>query len=119
MCIKSFDIHSRWKNWFCVSPNRYAVACAAILLSLAMDLSIAAEDEYTTGTAFAVSSNGEFLTNAHVVERASSIVVVYQGRKYVAHVLGKDIQNDLAVIKIEQVTIPSAFSPKLEPTKGE
>ncbi len=119
MCIKSLDIHSRWKNLFCVGPNRYALACAAVLLSLAMDLSIAAEEQYGTGTAFAVSSNGEFLTNAHVVERASSIVVVYQGRKYAAHVLGMDSQNDLAVIKIEQVTIPSAFSPTLEPTKGE
>lgn len=119
MYNKVIDIVNQRKHSFCFSANRFTLSCALAVLTLAVEVSMAAEGQYATGTAFSVSSNGEFLTNAHVVEHASSIVLVYQGKEYPANFLGMDSQNDLAVIKIEHASVPLLFSPISEPTKGE
>ncbi|TDQ10960.1 S1C family serine protease [Pedobacter metabolipauper] len=54
------------------------------------------------GTGFALTSNGYFLTNLHVVEGADSIVIVdNKGNQYRVKVERSDSQYDLAVLKID------------------
>jgi S1-C subfamily serine protease len=63
------------------------------------------------GTGIIITSNGEILTNNHVVEGATSITVTIAGRTgtYTAHVLGVDPTADVALIQVEGVTgLPTA-----------
>lgn len=53
------------------------------------------------GSGVIVSEQGHIVTNAHVIEKASEITVVLgDGRKAQAQVIGRDSDSDLAVIKI-------------------
>ncbi|HET7419857.1 MAG TPA: trypsin-like peptidase domain-containing protein [Candidatus Dormibacteraeota bacterium] len=56
------------------------------------------------GTGMIISSNGEILTNNHVVSSSTSISVQVQGRSqtYTAHVVGVAVSQDVAVIQIDQ-----------------
>jgi serine protease Do len=58
------------------------------------------------GTGMIVSSNGHILTNKHVVDNADTVTVVLtDGKKYEdVEVLGSDPLNDLAFLKIKDVT---------------
>ena len=58
------------------------------------------------GTGMILTSNGEVLTNNHVIEGATAIRVTIAGRSgsYTAHVLGADPKDDLALLKIEGVS---------------
>lgn len=57
-----------------------------------------------TGTGFAVSSNGNIVTNYHVIENASSIKVKGVGQKFdeglICKVVSVDRNNDLAILQI-------------------
>ncbi len=54
------------------------------------------------GSGFIVDKTGYILTNAHVVDDASRIVVSLQsGEEYTAKVIGTDGETDLAILKIE------------------
>lgn len=54
------------------------------------------------GTGIILDTSGRILTNAHVVENAQKIeVLLSDGRKVDATVLGRDPNSDIAVIKIE------------------
>jgi serine protease Do len=54
------------------------------------------------GSGFIISEDGYVVTNNHVVERATDISVILEnGEKYAAKVVGKDPKTDLAVIKFE------------------
>jgi S1-C subfamily serine protease len=63
------------------------------------------------GSAFAISSQGIFLTNAHVVE-AAAVVRVYAGTsgELTAEILGQDPHTDLAVLSIA-LAVPMPDSP--------
>ncbi len=53
------------------------------------------------GSGFIFSSDGQILTNAHVVERARHILVTLaDGRKFDAGLLGSDPEVDVAVLRI-------------------
>ena len=55
-----------------------------------------------SGTGFIFSEDGYILTNCHIVEGASTITVtLYDETEYEAKLIGKDSQNDVAVLKIE------------------
>jgi len=55
-----------------------------------------------TGSGFVFDDNGHILTNNHVVENASKIVVTFHdGVEASAKVVGTDPQSDVAVIKVE------------------
>ena len=58
------------------------------------------------GTGMIISSNGEILTNNHVVKGSTSIQVTIAGRSqpYSAHVIGAAPSADIAVIKIDGVS---------------
>ena len=55
-----------------------------------------------TGSGFVIDKQGNILTNAHVVEGASKITVSLGNRETVpARVSGRDVSNDLALVKID------------------
>jgi len=67
-------------------------------------------DGRSVGTGVVVTSNGEILTNAHVVEGATSVVVRFAGETEprVAKILATDVGNDLALIKVEATGLVAA-----------
>nr|WP_315400360.1 Do family serine endopeptidase [uncultured Duganella sp.] len=65
------------------------------------------DDEASLGSGVIVSAEGYILTNNHVVEAADQIeVVLADGRKAAAKVVGTDPETDLAVIKITLEKLP-------------
>ena len=62
-----------------------------------------------TGSGFIFDPDGWILTNKHVVEDMTSLVVeLYDGRTYPAEVVGTDTLTDLAIIHIEASGLGSA-----------
>jgi putative serine protease PepD len=54
------------------------------------------------GSGWVYDSNGDVVTNQHVVSGAQSISVMFwNGKSYSAHVVGTDASTDLAVIKVD------------------
>ncbi|WP_436956765.1 S1C family serine protease [Streptomyces sp. SudanB182_2057] len=59
----------------------------------------------STGSGVIISSDGEIVTNNHVVSGASSVTVrTSDGKRYTAEVLGTDSSKDLALIKLRGAT---------------
>ena len=61
------------------------------------------QGEKAAGTGMVITSNGEILTNNHVVDGATSITVtvISTGKTYTATVVGTDPTDDVALIKID------------------
>ncbi len=58
------------------------------------------------GSGVIISSDGYIATNNHVIEGASKIIVrLTDGKEYEAKLIGTDAQTDIAVIKLEGVTL--------------
>ena len=56
------------------------------------------------GSGFVVSQDGLIVTNAHVVERHSTVTVRFvDGQSYTGRVLGRDETLDLAVVKVQSI----------------
>lgn len=74
--------------------------------------------ETVKGSGFFISEDGYIVTNNHVVENACKVQVLLQnGQKVKAKVIGSDPGSDLAVIKIEGTghpKLPFADSDKIE-----
>ena len=70
------------------------------------------------GSGFVYDDRGHIVTNNHVVENASKIVVTfYDGVEMSAKVVGRDPQSDVAVIKVEKADyrpLPKGTSGKLK-----
>ncbi|WP_426116326.1 Do family serine endopeptidase [Massilia sp. PWRC2] len=65
------------------------------------------EQQMSLGSGVIVSPDGYILTNNHVVEAADEIeVVLADGRKAAAKVVGTDPETDLAVIRIAERNLP-------------
>lgn len=63
--------------------------------------------ERGTGSGFIISSDGQILTNAHVVDGADKVsVVLKDGRTFEGEVLGEDSVTDVAVVKIKATDLP-------------
>jgi serine protease Do len=60
------------------------------------------------GSGFLISSDGYIMTNNHVVEDATQILVILKDRReFNARVVGRDPNTDIAVIKLEGTGFPS------------
>jgi serine protease Do len=60
------------------------------------------------GTAFVYDAEGYLLTNNHVIEDATDIVVSFiDGRELQANVIGRDKHTDIAVLKVEEKGLPA------------
>ncbi len=56
----------------------------------------------SSGSGFVLTEDGYVVTNCHVVEDATKIsVILHDGTEYDAELVGKDANNDVAVLKIE------------------
>ncbi len=63
------------------------------------------------GSGFLVSQDGYILTNDHVAGHASKIVITLtNGEKYKARLIGTDRTSDVALLKIEDETVPKGTS---------
>ncbi len=62
-----------------------------------------------TGSGFILSSDGQLVTNAHVVAGSSEVkVTLKDGQVFEGKVMGVDEMTDIAVIKIEATGLPTA-----------
>ncbi len=75
--------------------------------------------ERGTGSGFIINSDGQVLTNAHVVDGADTVTVTLKdGRTFKGKVLGTDPVTDVAVVKIQANNLPTiriGDSDKLKP----
>src|SRR5262245_27158807 len=73
------------------------------------------------GSGFIVSPDGYIVTNAHVVDGASEVVVkLTDRREYTAKVVGTDKRTDIAVVKIDAKNLPALdLSTKPAVKRGE
>jgi serine protease Do len=67
----------------------------------------AQEQQRGSGSGFIVESNGYILTNAHVVEGATTIyVTLTDKREFKARLIGTDRRTDIALVKIDANGLP-------------
>lgn len=68
-----------------------------------VDINTVVGSGQAAGTGQIITSNGEILTNNHVVDRSTSIQVTIAGRSqtYTAHVIGVDPSADVALIQVD------------------
>ncbi len=97
------------------SVNTQAATTLANLYNEAVPSIVGVTNQYTTynyfgqgsvstgtGTGFIISSDGEILTNFHVIENAEVLTItMYDGTEYPAKVLGYEAESDVALLKIE------------------
>ena len=67
-----------------------------------------ATESASSGTGFIVTSDGEILTNYHVVEDAQKLTVtLFDGREFPATVVGYEEESDVALLKIDATGLPT------------
>jgi len=65
------------------------------------------QEQQSVGSGFILSSDGYVLTNAHVVDDASEVLVkLTDKREFRAKVIGSDKRTDVAVLKIDATGLP-------------
>lgn len=57
-------------------------------------------EQYSSGSGVIISADGYIVTNYHVIEGTSKVMVSAGGKEYEAKVVGSDQSSDLAVLKI-------------------
>lgn len=73
------------------------------------------EKQSSLGSGVIVSQNGYIITNNHVVSSADEIdIVLSDGRKAIAKVVGSDPETDLALLKIDLSDLPAITLGHLE-----
>lgn len=61
------------------------------------------------GSGVIISQDGYIVTNEHVIKNASEIIITtVGGEKYEAEIVGKDDLTDIALLKIEENSLPKA-----------
>lgn len=88
-----------------IGTSNVAKAAAVIAPSIVTIDSVSSSSE-AVGTGIIVTSDGEIVTNNHVVEGATSVRVRLRGQTepIIADVLGTDPSNDLALIKLRNAS---------------
>jgi serine protease Do len=99
VCIQNYQI---------TQNARYTMGGAARANNAAGDEDSAVSPA-SEGSGIIATSDGYIITNAHVVSDASSLkVILSDGQKYEAQLIGSDSVTDLAVVKIEATGLPAA-----------
>jgi S1-C subfamily serine protease len=57
--------------------------------------------QLSAGTSFLIDGDGYLATNLHVVNEASTLIVINNGQEYIAKTVFTDAANDLAILKID------------------
>lgn len=86
------------------AESKLARAVAPRLVDIVSTL--AYQDEKSAGTGIVLTSAGEVLTNNHVIEGATTVLVtdVGSGRTYRATVVGYDAADDIAVLRLHRAS---------------
>ena len=64
----------------------------------------------SSGTGFIILPNGYIVTNQHVIADARRVFVrLFDGREYAADIIGEDALSDIAVLKIDESDLPTAW----------
>ena len=64
------------------------------------------QDTESTGSGFVIDDDGHILTNAHVVDNATSVSVTFSDeRTRPAKIVGKDESTDLALLKVDSARV--------------
>jgi serine protease Do len=59
--------------------------------------------QHGVGSGFIIDAQGDIVTNRHVVQGATKVTVTMNdGKEYPAHVVGKDAQTDVAVVRLDK-----------------
>jgi serine protease Do len=88
--------------------ERVRPAVVNVTTDVATAESLSGQESRGTGTGFIVDPSGAIVTNFHVVEGGLSIrVVMADGRRFNARVIGGDPDADLAVLDIEADGLPT------------
>ncbi|MFD7964145.1 S1C family serine protease [Streptomyces zaomyceticus] len=83
------------------STGTVAGVAAAVSPSI-VEISASANSGKSTGSGVIITSDGEIVTNNHVISGASEITVqLSDGKSYKAEVVGTDPDKDLALIKLQ------------------
>ncbi len=65
-------------------------------------------DGQSLGSGFIISEDGYILTNHHVISGADEVIVRMSNRKeYLAKIIGSDEASDVAVLKVDEVDLPT------------
>jgi putative serine protease PepD len=60
------------------------------------------QESESTGSGFVIDTDGHILTNAHVVDNATSVTITFSDKKSrEAKIVGKDESTDLALLKVD------------------
>lgn len=101
-----------------VTDSQPAASSSALSVSAIYDrvhqgvvtIKVATQGGQALGSGFVIDSDGHIVTNAHVVDGASSISVEFaNGSSYDAQLVGTDASTDVAVIKVDAPS--SVFTP--------
>ena len=66
-----------------------------------------AVEGYSAGTGFFISADGYLVTNYHVIEGGSNVVItMHNDEEYDAEIVGYEANNDLALLKVEGEDFP-------------
>ncbi|MFM7525007.1 MAG: trypsin-like peptidase domain-containing protein, partial [Actinomycetota bacterium] len=87
-----------------------AARLANSIVTISSKVDSASSSGEATGTGVVITSDGEILTNAHVVEGATQVRVRFAGdtEPVVARVLAADSGNDLALLKVNASSLVAA-----------
>lgn len=78
-----------------------AQAAAAKALPSVVSVHVVTSDGEGLGSGVILDTDGNIITNYHVIDGATSISVTIDGTSYDASVVGSDASSDLAVIKVD------------------
>ncbi|MFI5686852.1 S1C family serine protease [Streptomyces sp. NPDC051636] len=77
-------------------------AIAAVVSPSVVEIKATLSNGSSTGSGVIITSNGEIVTNNHVISGASSIkVTTSDGKSYTAEAVGTDSSKDLALLKLQ------------------
>lgn len=98
---------------------RVAARLANSVVTISAQVDDTVSEGEATGTGVVITSDGEILTNAHVVEGASEVRVRFAGdtEPVLATVLAADAGNDLALLKVNATNLVAATFAKPDSTR--
>lgn len=96
-----------------MTPSQLYQMCvdSVVAISISMDSMgyYGPAEAAPSGSGFILSQDGYVVTNYHVVEDVSDIIVIlHDGSEYEAELVGKDSSNDVAVLHIDAPDLPAA-----------
>jgi putative serine protease PepD len=78
-----------------------AKAAAAKALPSVVSVNVTTSDGSGIGSGVILDTDGDIITNYHVVDGATAVSVTIDGKSYDATIVGSDASSDIAVIKVD------------------